>query len=157
VIDQRIIGEVLTGTTHYIGTNGPTYTINGYPQAGSPNYAGIIDTQTDVHDATNSPNYPWPAYLTYDVSVDSDHDGLPDWWENLNGMNPHSVAGDFSDANGDPDGDGYTNLEDYLNWLAAPHFECAVGASLDVDLSRFTRGFTNAPIRTVSNPTNGTV
>ena len=157
VIDQRIIGEVLTGTTHYIGTNGPTYTINGYPQTGSPNFAGIIDTQTDVRDATNSPNYPWPAYVTYDVPVDSDHDGLPDWWENLRGLNPNSPPADFSDANGDPDGDGYTNLEDYLTWLAAPHFECAAGTPLDVDLSRFTRGFTNAPIRTVSNPTNGTV
>ena len=157
VIDQRIIGEVLNGTTHYIGTNGPTYTINGYPQAGSPNYAGVIDTQTDVHDATNSPNYPWPAYITYNVPADSDHDGLPDWWENLKGLNPNSPLGDFSDANGDPDGDGYSNLEDYLNWLSLPHFECAAGASLDVDLSEYTRGFTNAPVRTVANATNGTV
>jgi hypothetical protein len=157
VIDQRIIGEVLNGNTHYIGTNGPTYTINGYPQPGSPNYPGIIDTQTDVHDATNSPNYPWPAYITYNVPIDSDHDGLPDWWELLKGLNPNSPPGDFSDANADPDGDGYSNLEDYLNWLALPHFECASNTVVDIDLSQFTRGFSNSPVRAVYNPTNGTV
>lgn len=159
VIDQRVIGEVIDGTTHYKGTNGPTYTINGVVQDDpSANYPGIIDSQTDVHDATNSPNYPWPAYATYNVPIDSDHDGMPDWWELAKGLNPMSAPGDFSDSNGDPDGDGYSNLEDYLNWLAAPHVDGIRNANLDVDLTQFTRGFTNhSPIYAVSNPTNGTV
>ena len=37
--------------------------------------------------------------------------------EKARGTNPLSPAGDFSDSNADPDGDGYTNLEDYLNHL----------------------------------------
>jgi hypothetical protein len=166
VIDRRIIGEVLDGTTHYEGTNGPTYTINGILQDDAgPDNPGFIDSQTDVHDcspvpgATNySPNYPWPAYATCNVPVDSDHDGLPDWWELIIGTNPNSASGDFSDSNGDPDRDGYSNLEDYLNWLAAPHADCIRNAFVDVDLTRFTRGFTNnSPTYAVSNPTNGTV
>ena len=159
VIDQRIVGEVIDGTTHYKGTNGPTYTINGVVQDDpSPNYPGIIDSQTDVHDATNSPNYPWPAYATYNVPIDSDRDGMPDWWELAKGLNPMSTPGDFSDSNGDPDGDGYSNLEDYLNWLAAPHVDGLRNANLDIDLTQFTRGFTNySPVYAVSNPTNGTV
>ncbi|HKW28080.1 MAG TPA: Ig-like domain-containing protein [Verrucomicrobiae bacterium] len=159
MIDQRIIGEVLDGTTHYEGTNGPTYTINGVLQdTAGPDNPGFIDSQTDVHDAAGSPNYPWPAYATADVPTDSDHDGLPDWWELAKGLNPDSAAGDFSDSNADPDGDGYTDLEDYLNWLAAPHLDCIRNAYVDVDLMRFTRGFTNnSPVYTVSNPTNGTV
>ena len=158
VIDRRIIGEVLDGTTHYEGTNGPTYTINGVVQdTPSPNYPGIIDAPTDVRDANNSPNYPWPAYATYDVPMDSDHDGLPDWWELAKGLNPNSAPGDFSDSNADPDGDGYSNLEDYLNWLAAPHMEVGRNASADIDLTQFTRGFTNnSPAYAVFNPTNGT-
>jgi hypothetical protein len=44
---------------------------------------------------------------------DSDRDGMPDTWEQNNGMNPNSA-----DNNGDNDGDGYTNLEEYLNELA---------------------------------------
>jgi len=159
VIDRRVIGEVLDHTTHYEGTNGPTYTINGVVQDDpSPNYPGIIDSQTDVHDAAGSPNYPWPAYATYNVPVDSDHDGLPDWWELLHGTNPNSAPGDFSDSNADPDGDGYTDLEDYLNWLAAPHVDCTRNASVDVGLTQYTRGFTNdSPTYAVFNATNGTV
>jgi hypothetical protein len=159
VIDRRVIGEVLDRTTHYEGTNGPTYTINGYVQdTPGPNYPGIIDSQTDVHDAVGSPNYPWPAYLTYSVPVDSDHDGLPDWWELIKGLNPNSALGDFSDSNGDPDGDGYSNLEDYLNWLATTHFDGTRNTNIDIDLTQFTRGFTNSsPTYTVLAPTNGTV
>ncbi|HSV26772.1 MAG TPA: hypothetical protein VLH60_02670, partial [Sedimentisphaerales bacterium] len=43
---------------------------------------------------------------------------MPDWWEVMNGLNPNSPSGDFSDANGDLNEDGYTNLEEYLNYLA---------------------------------------
>jgi hypothetical protein len=157
VIDVRVIGEVLDGTTHYTGTNGPTYTINGVVQDNpSPNLPGIIDTQTDVQDAVGSPNFPWPAYATYKVPMDTDHDGLPDWWEILKGFNTNSPPNDFSDSNADLLGDGNTELERYLNWLAAPHVDCT--NSVDVDLTKFTRGFTNnSPTYVVSNPTNGTV
>ena len=45
--------------------------------------------------------------------VDSDHDGMPDAWEIAHGLNPH----DPSDASQDLNGDGYTNIEDYINGL----------------------------------------
>jgi len=45
--------------------------------------------------------------------VDSDHDGMPDKWELAVGLNPS----DANDARGDRDGDGYTNIEEYINWL----------------------------------------
>jgi hypothetical protein len=158
-IDRRVIGEVLDGTTHYTGTNGNPYIINGVLQPSpSPNYPGFIDSQNDVRDATNSPNAPWPAYATFNVPQDSDHDGLPDWWELIKGTNPNSAPGDFSDSNADPDGDGYSNLEDYLNWLAAIHVDVNRNANVDVDLTQFTRGFTNnSPSYIVSNPANGAV
>ena len=50
---------------------------------------------------------------------DSDADGMPDEWENARGLNPN----DASDRNGDDDADGYTNLEEYLNQLAAPAWQ----------------------------------
>jgi hypothetical protein len=169
LIDQRTIGEVLDGTVHYKGTNGPTYTINGYVQDDpGPDYPGIIDSQTDVHDyqSTNPalPNYsanaPWPPYYTYNVPVDTDHDGLPDWWEQIKGLNTNSAPGDFSDANIDLVGDGYTELERYLNWLAQPHYDCGTGAVLNVDLTQYTRGFTNASLNStyaVFGAVSGTV
>lgn len=45
--------------------------------------------------------------------ADADADGLPDFWETQNGLNPASGAG-ANGAAGDPDGDGFGNLEEYL-------------------------------------------
>lgn len=41
---------------------------------------------------------------------DDDNDGMPDWWESFYGLDPL----DPSDAGEDPDGDGQTNLEEFL-------------------------------------------
>jgi len=38
---------------------------------------------------------------------------MPDDWEKANGLNPH----DASDANQDMTGDGYTNIEKYINGI----------------------------------------
>ena len=48
-----------------------------------------------------------------DAPADSDGDGMPDEWEKANGTDPEKA-----DANGDADGNGYTNIEDYVNSLA---------------------------------------
>jgi len=56
----------------------------------------------------------WPVIAAGTPCPDTDHDGMPDMWENLNGFNPN----DPSDGPADADGDGYTNVEEYLNGLA---------------------------------------
>src|SRR5205085_9708080 len=48
------------------------------------------------------------------ANFDTDGDGMPDVWEAAHGLQP-TVA----DNNGDYDNNGYTNLEEYLNELAA--------------------------------------
>jgi len=53
----------------------------------------------------------WPELKSAEPPQDADRDGMPDEWEKTNGFNPD----DFADANQDADGDGYTNLEEYLN------------------------------------------
>jgi pectate lyase len=58
----------------------------------------------------------WPKYTGTCNVVDKDSDGLPDAWEVRNGLNP-TLASDNRD---DPDGDGYTNLEEWLN-MTDPH------------------------------------
>lgn len=45
--------------------------------------------------------------------VDSDNDGMPDAWETKYGLNPN----DPSDAVKDCNGDGYTNIEKYINGI----------------------------------------
>src|SRR5205085_5484724 len=65
----------------------------------------IIDSQKDVGG--------WPELKSAPPPVDSDHDGIPDEWERKYGLNPN----DPSDAKRDLNGDGYTNLEKYLNGI----------------------------------------
>jgi hypothetical protein len=112
VIDRHIIEEARDGTTHYTGTKGPTY-----GDRPGPNFAGIIDEPADDKSALGSPNFPWPDYKTYNVPVDSDHDGIPDGWEKAHGLNPN----DPNDANADSNHDGYTNLEKYLNSMVGEY------------------------------------
>ena len=45
--------------------------------------------------------------------VDSDNDGMPDEWEKRFGLDPN----DPTDAAKDCNGDGYTNIEKYINGI----------------------------------------
>ncbi len=62
---------------------------------------------TDPSEVGGYPNYQGKPYQ------DSDRDGLPDDWETAHGLNPK----DASDAAADLNGDGYTNIEDFINGL----------------------------------------
>ncbi|MBM2620308.1 cellulose binding domain-containing protein [Actinoplanes sp. LDG1-06] len=56
----------------------------------------------------------WNASATNAPSGwDTDRDGMPNTWESANGLNPNTA-----DQNGDADGDGYRNLEEYLDYAA---------------------------------------
>lgn len=64
---------------------------------------GIISRQTDVGG--------WPELRSTYPPEDADADGMPDAWER-----PFTAAGDLSlESAQDADGDGYTNVEEYLN------------------------------------------
>ncbi|MDP0498840.1 MAG: hypothetical protein Q7P63_01960 [Verrucomicrobiota bacterium JB022] len=135
--DDRVISNTLDRSFTYRGSK--------------TNYAGLIDSQEDVGG--------WELYdeLQRPAGWDTDGDGLPDWWETLIGTPTDSPAGDFSDAHADPDGDFWTNLDDYLAFLATPHYTCAVDGSVEIDLSQYTRGFTDAPVHAVVDQSQGSV
>jgi len=65
----------------------------------------IIDSQVDVGG--------WPELRPGGPWIDADGDGMPDDWERAQGLNPENAT----DGAADPDRDGYTNLEDWLNSL----------------------------------------
>ena len=66
----------------------------------------VINLETDLTPAAR-----WPAYHSLPAPADTDGDGIPDYWEQQFGFDRQ----DPSDAMRDEDGDGYTNLEAYLN------------------------------------------
>jgi hypothetical protein len=90
--DQRIIRETRDGTTTYKGSK--------------TGLAGIPDSQEDVGGWEDYPEVHRPD------GWDTDGDGIPDDWEKSRGLNPSDRTDGAKDS-----GDGYTNLEKYLNWL----------------------------------------
>ena len=135
--DIRIIDETLNGTYSCKGS----YT----------HKPGLPDHEQDING--------WETYPgnLRDANWDTDLDGLPDWWENVIGTNPNSAEGDFSETNADEDLNGYTNLEEFLQWMGRPHYFINADDSIDINLSMYTKGFTMEPEFQVSSVVNGTV
>jgi hypothetical protein len=135
--DKRIITETLTGTSTFNGS------VSGK--------AGLIDHQDDAGGYEDYPQETRPA------DFDTDHDGLPNWWEMLYGSNPDSPQGDFSDSNADSDNDGYTALEDYLEWMSVPHFYNSGNSKDTIDLSVYAASFAINAVYSLVNAKNITV
>jgi len=53
------------------------------------------------------------VHVTVSGQTDTDGDGLPDTWETQYGLNPFDGTG-ANGPDGDPDGDHFTNLQEYL-------------------------------------------
>ena len=122
IVDERIINEVRTGEAYYVkklpkdnpygdhwGMRDRSKNEEGlfkYRRLPKDSYKlGII---TDPRQMGGYPEYKG------EPRVDTDGDGMPDDWEIANGLNPN----DPSDANGDCTGDGYTNIEKYINGIS---------------------------------------
>ncbi len=104
---------------------------------------GLINSQNEVGG--------WPTLTSLPASTDTDQDGMPDYWEMALGLNPY----DPTDRNGlTPD--GYTRLEQYLNWLAAPHARVQTNGVAYVELQQYAAALVN-PTYTVSGGSNGVV
>lgn len=125
-VDEIIVNEVRTGEIYYEkklpkkNPYGDTWGLAEKSQnedgsfrhrrMGNDSYkVGII---TDPCQMGGYPEYKGEPY------VDTDKDGMPDDWEHKNGLNPN----DASDANGDLTGDGYTNIEKYINGISTNHY-----------------------------------
>lgn len=100
-VDLRVINDVRQGaaTCDGIGYKSQHKMVNADVKS------GIIDSQEDVGG--------WPVLKTARPPKDSDHDGMPDKWEEKHHLNPLDPSdGTLLSADGQ-----YTNLEIYLSCL----------------------------------------
>lgn len=120
--DTRMVEETLKGTYTYKGSR--------------TKYPGLIDKESDSEgfEGLNIVASVRPA------NFDTDQDGMPDWWEKAKELDPNTA-----DNNKDEDRDGYTALEDYLNWMACPHYIIKSQAAYAIDLKTLFAGFDNDP------------
>lgn len=117
--DARMVHETVTGTTSKVGSK--------------TGKKGLIDREWDSEGYADIPE------VRRADDFDTDLDGMPDWWERTHGLSVTSP-----DNNSDNDNDGYTALEEYLNWMAQPHYEVAGGKSLTIDLMPLFAGYSSA-------------
>ncbi|SDD14546.1 Fibronectin type III domain-containing protein [Paenibacillus sp. UNCCL117] len=102
-VDHDLVNDVINGTGSVI------YTANNVTAEEQATLDGKRATKVTLQ---------WPALQTAEVPADTDGDGMPDVWELEHGLNPN----DALDGKTDFTGDGYTNLEKYLNELTRGTF-----------------------------------
>lgn len=80
----------------------------------------------------------WETYPeeSRDANWDTDQDGMPDWWESIVGSNPSAA-----NQNDDPNKDGWTLLEDYLEFMAHPYLILEPNAQGNMELKPYFMGF----------------
>ena len=119
---QRNIRETVQGTYTYIGSKSKI--------------KGEIDTEEDITE--HAAGKGWEEYPEEHRAADwdTDQDGMPDWWELCIGSNPSEA-----NQNDDPDDDGWTLLEDYLEFMAHPYVVIAPNSEGSIDLRQHFVGF----------------
>ena len=126
----RVVRETLDGTHTYVGSKSKI--------------KGEIDNEADITGAENGGWEVWPEE-TRAADWDTDQDGMPDWWEKTIGSDP-AVA----NQNDNPNGDGWTLLEDYLDFIAHPYVILKPGDSSSIDLKQHFAGFFGQNGKTVT-------
>lgn len=91
----------------------------------------IIDVQGGYPHGTayNLTVNAWPTLSQGNISLDSDIDGMPDWWETRNNLNKNLASDRTIVAS-----NGYTNLENYIDsipkWNKHANFERFTGTKI---------------------------
>ena len=99
-------GTAGTGWTTWVSQ--PAFSLNGSSLAFQSWDSGLVNGDFNrAGDVFAGDLSGWPA-------LDSDGDGIPDWWMIEYFGHPTGQAGDLSLAQDDADGDGMSNLQEYL-------------------------------------------
>ncbi len=110
-VDERVIEMVRTGKVTAKAGEDVAESLGGVGYNETTIRAIVRQIENGIiTDPSQVGGYPAYAGTPY---IDSDSDGMPDDWERRHGLDPNNPA----DASADNNGDGYTNIEDYINGL----------------------------------------
>ncbi|MBR5069465.1 MAG: hypothetical protein IKX25_08680 [Bacteroidales bacterium] len=112
----RVVKETIDGSYTYVGSR-----------------SGIKGEIDHEDDAGGWEDYP-VEYRAEDW--DTDQDGMPNWYEQCIGSDPETA-----NHNDDPDDDGWTLLEDYLDFVAHPYIVIEPNGTASIDLRPYFIGF----------------
>lgn len=121
---RRVVNETVTGTYTYVGSRSKI--------------KGEIDHENDCGGFEAYPEE------KRDADFDTDQDGMPNWYEVLIGSDP-----EVANNNDDPDRDGWTLLEDYLEFMAHPYLVVAPGQTQTFEVAPEFVGFTKSPVYSI--------
>ena len=93
----------------------------------------------------------WPSIAMGSAYPDQDKDGMDDNWEKAVGLDPNKA----DDRNGDRNGDGYTNLEEFLNCVIPG--DCESSAPVNTAPAISSMGDQEIDENTTLGPLNFTV
>ncbi len=157
----RPLGALISGQQPSIGIGNNGQTTINFP------FNGLIDELTlysnaltaseikAIYDAGSAGKY---ALLTGPTNqlpyLDTDRDGIPDFWEITFGQNPTKASNNQLSTN--VNYLGYTTLEEYLAWKAGPHALTITNTPVNVDLYQMF-GDTGHLGFSVGNSLNGSV
>ena len=113
------------------------------------------NTATGVRDQTGtiiSASGALPVLVSMPQYLDTDRDGIPDFWEITFGTSPTNANNNAASSYAP----GYTDLEEYLNWLGAPHALTITNTPVSVDLQKLFGNTGNLSFE-VTNSVNGVV
>ena len=121
----RVVDETIDGTYTYVGSRS--------------GIKGEIDHENDCGG--------WEVYPEESraADFDTDQDGMPDWYERVINSDPSSA-----NSNDDPDKDGWTLLEGYLEFMAHPYIIATPNSTEKIDMAYCFRGFTKSPVYSVT-------
>lgn len=134
-IDDRIVSDVRNRAA--------TFTASG-------NKKGYINSPMDTKPSGAAADWtPWLQPSVEQAPIDTDGDGIPDYWEDANGLDKNKS----SDANL-TNSEGYTNLELYLNSLVAHITEAQNAGGINTGIEDL---ITEEEILAYAHVSNGTL